>query len=602
MTMTATTQAILPRIVATGIAADTHNQGVLREQVKALYAMNITSVLADISLALILGITFYVRLDNTLALVWLGMHGTQILGNAIQDIPYYKDPQASNRHEYWGTVKSRSLLVHSISWALAPMLFLPPDNFPMAMFMMLIVLGLCSGGVPAVALQKRSLLSFCVPMIIGLGIALVWRGGEMYWVLAACSGLYLAATLHFAFTQHKLLTDALIMRFDKEALAEKLREQVNIAQRANIEKNRFFAAASHDLRQPLHAIALFGAVLNKELSGRPEHAHTIQLMHAVDALSVSLNSMLDVSQLDAGVIKPEIKTVPLSPLLEILDQMFTVRANEKGLQLRVRTSPLWIRTDMQLLQRLLANLIENALKYTMQGGVIVRAYTRGPQLYIDVRDTGIGIAVENRDSIFDEFYQIGNSGRDRAKGLGIGLALVRRIALLLGYSVQVHSRVGRGSRFRVILPHPLQPDKAAQPVPPQPIHLSALLPLPQRVLIIDDEADIRLAMIELLRLHGVAAVVVGDEAGANIAMQHAAESHQPFAALLCDYRLQDGVDGLAVAQRLRQTFSPALPLLIITGETSPEKLQRLYDLDIPVLFKPTAAPDLLQALADLIKR
>ena len=385
------------------------------------------------------------------------------------------------------------------------------------------------------------------------------------------------------------------------ALLQELREQKEVAERANLTKSKFLAAASHDMRQPLHAIALFGEVLDMALHGRPEHVHTSRLMSAVTVLAASLDAMLDISQLDAGVINPKIETIALNPLLETLNQMFAASAEEKGLQLHVRASALWTQSDVQLLQRLLANLIENAMKFTPRGGVIVRAHARGEHIHIDVRDTGVGIAAENIDYIFDEFYQVGNAGRDRSKGLGIGLALVQRIARLLGHTVQVRSRLGSGSRFRVTLPNLAPPDALAERVVAAPQGRPTPLNLPKRVLVIDDEDNIRPAISELLRLHGIQVSAVSNEAQAQLALQQAAATSLPFDVLLCDYRLHGGADGLEAALRLRQTFAPALPLLIITGETAPDKLQRIHDLNIPVIFKPTSAAVLLHALAELMK-
>lgn len=568
---------------------------VLRAQVAALYATTWSSTLADTVLAWALCAVFYWRLRDPMVLVWAGLHLFQLLRYPLFSA-YHRDPQAAQRSEFWARRHSRELLLYSSIWGLAPWLFMPVDNLPMTALMMLVMLGLSSAGIPSVVPSWRSVLSFVVPMVAGLITALAWRADAVHLFLAACSAVYLGATLHFARQQHRQLTDTLLMRFEKEALAEQLAQQMAVTQRASAEKTRFFAAASHDLRQPLHAIALFGAVLEKDLQGRPEHTHAARLMRAVHALGTSLDTMLDVSRLDAGVIVPELQATPLNPLFQSINQLFASRADEKGLQLRLRASPLWVHTDPALLQRLLANLVENAIKYTPRGGVLVVARARPAAVWIDVHDTGIGIAPEQVEQIFDEFYQVNNPGRDRTQGLGIGLSIVRRLSELLGHPVQVHSRLGGGSRFRVLLPTALAQELL--PAAPAEVAREAGV-LPRRVLLIDDEADIGDAMAALLGCCGVALQVVHDEVLASAAFTEAMAQAAPFDALVCDYRLADGADGLDVGLRLRTRFDPQLPLLLVTGETAPERLQRVRDSGVPVLFKPVAAQALLAALAAL---
>jgi len=568
---------------------------VLREQVAALYAASWSSTLADTLLAWALCGIFYWRLHNPMVLVWVGLHFLQLLRYPLM-AAYHRDPLASERSAFWAHRHSRELLIYSCVWGLAPWLFLPANSLPMTALIMLVMMGISSAGVPAVAPRWPSVLSFVVPMMVGLITALASRGDGVHFFLAVCCLLYLGATLHFARQQHSLLNNALLMRFEKEALADKLSEQIVVAQRASEEKNRFFAAANHDLRQPLHAIALFGAVLEKELEGRPEHTHATRLMRAVHALGGSLDTMLDVSRLDAGVIVPHLQAVPLNPLFQLLNQLFASRAEEKGLQLRLRASPLWVQTDPNLLQRLLANLLENAIKYTPQGGVLVVARERGETVWLEVIDTGIGMAPEHMVSIFDEFYQINNPGRDRTQGFGIGLSIVRRLSDLLGHPVEAQSRVGHGSRFRVAIPlaspQKLLPTVNSQPMPDR-------MALPKRVLLIDDESDITDAMGALLGSYGVEFQAVQNEMEAAAAFSQASALGVPFEALIFDYRLADGINGLDLAQRLRQKYSPNLPLLLVTGETAPERLQRVHDSGVPVLFKPVAADKLMKTLISM---
>ena len=575
---------------------------VLREQVAMLYASSLSSTIVGTLLACVLAGLLYWQLGDIKALYWLALNFALLLRRPLY-AAYYSDPQAPVHSAFWARRHWQLILVYSAVWGLAPWFFLPAENLPMTSLMILVMLGLASGGVPAVGMRRASLLSFVLPMVLSLIAALIWQGSTLHLILAALTAVHLLATLDFARHQKRMLTDALLARFEKEALSDQLAQQVAATQRVSDEKTRFFAAASHDLRQPLHAIALFGAVLEKDLQHLPQHANATRLMRAVGALGNSLDTMLDVSRLDAGVIVPSREPTPLNPAFQALNQLFAASAEEKGLQLRLRASPLWVLTDAQLLQRLLANLIENALKYTQSGGVLVVARARAQNVWIDVIDTGTGIAALHLDLIFQEFFQVSNPGRDRAKGLGIGLSIVRRLSALLAHPVQVDSTPGRGSRFRVIVP-------IAFPTPASPVAIQSATSsppatkapsqnLPRRVLLIEDEADIGDAMAALLTAHGVQLIAVRDEPQAVAAFTQAHPSGPAFDALISDYRLAAGVDGLALALRLRQQFAPDLPLLLVTGETAPERLQMLRNAGVPVLFKPVAAEALLATLATL---
>ncbi len=579
-------------------ASESTRQRVLREQVAALYATSLSSTVADAVLAWSVCALFYWQLRSPWVLVWLALHTVQVLRYPLLGA-YFRDPQAASRSAFWARRQWRELLYYSATWGLAPWLLMPAgDDVSMTMLLMLIMLGLVSGGIPSVAPRWASVLAFVLPMMAGLVSALLWRGDARHVFLAACAVIYAGAMLYFARSQHRLLTASLQMRFEKEALAEQLAAQMAATQRASEEKTRFFAAASHDLRQPLHAIALFGAVLDTELQGQTAHAHAQRLTSAVRALSTSLDTMLDISRLDAGVIEPDRQDVPLNAVLQALQPSLAPRAEARELQLRLRATPVWVRTDPHLLQRLLGNLIENAIKYTPPGGgVLVVARPRGAQVWIDVVDTGIGIAPEHLDRVFDEFYQVDNPGRDRTRGLGIGLSIVRRLSQLLGHPVTLRSRPGHGSRFRITVAAAPAPVPAADAAPGHAPPPQATLRLPRRVLLIDDEADITDALGAFLQAWGVDSEPAGGEAEAERALQAAADQGRPFDALVCDFRLADGADGLAAAMRLRARFDPTLPLLLITGETSPERLQRVRDAGVPVLFKPIDPERLLRALA-----
>jgi signal transduction histidine kinase len=583
-------------------------QRVLREHVASVYDTYRTSTLTHMAFVVVFGAIIYSQLKNPNLLFWLA--GLLMVDVYVFFTPRWNPSRPARESAYWARKISRMVTLVSMVTAVVPWLIVPYDNLPMTSLLMAVVVGSCSRAAQSLWPLKAALFGYTLPMSLGLLTALAWQGDGLHLFLAAAGAAYLLLTLRAGIGQHKLLTESLMLRFENEALAARLGEQIAATERASEEKTRFLGAASHDLRQPLHAIALFGAALENELRGRPESRNAERLMRAVNALGASLDTMLDVSRLDAGVITPVPQPVQLDALFLPLNHTFAARAEQKQLQLRVRASGLWVHSDPQLLHRMLSNLMDNALKYTARGGVTVTARERGDAVWIEVRDSGIGIAPEQSGRIFEEFYQINNPGRDRSRGLGIGLSIVQRLSLLLRHPVQMRSRLGRGTHFRVVVPAVSAAERAVAGVPAPAAMTGATTEkrsspapvLPSRVLLLDDELEIREAMTGLLRSHAIDAHAVADEAGAAAALRQAIGEGRPFDLLLCDYRLADGADGLDAGLRLSQGQggSAGVPLLLITGETSPDRLQRVRESRVPVLFKPVVAASLLQAMAELV--
>ncbi|HMN20961.1 MAG TPA: ATP-binding protein [Ottowia sp.] len=549
---------------------------------------------------------YYWQAPSPLVLAWLALRIAVHLTGQQMSRRYLADAGRARRGRRWAQRYTAFSTFDGAAWGAGTWL-LPAAGDPLQHGVAVIVITVASSAAIYATQVWSVVLAWVLPMNAALVAALLWQREPVFLFMAACVVVNLGLVLHFGRQQPRLMTEALRMRFEKEALAEQLAQQVWIARQADQEKTRFLAAASHDLRQPMHAITLFGAVLEKALADHPQRANAARLMRAVDALSISFTTLLDVSRLDAGAVVATQIAAPLNPVLRALSQTFVPLAEERGLQLRLRATPLWVQTDPQLLQRLLANLLDNALKYTPRGGVLVVARARGTAVWIDVCDTGIGIEADDHDAIFREFYQLDNPGRDRRRGLGMGLAIVQRLARLLQHEVRLHSRPGRGSCFRVVLaaaagalPGPqsgwVESDPDPAPVGRQP--------LPRHVLLVDDEGDIASAMQVVMQDAGVHLARARDPDTARALCTQAQARGVPFEALICDLRLAEGVDGLALALALRAEYAGSarlLPTLIVTGETAPEPIQRVRASGLAVLFKPVSASALLQVLADLTK-
>ncbi len=380
---------------------------------------------------------------------------------------------------------------------------------------------------------------------------------------------------------------------------------------ANEAKTRFLAAASHDLRQPVQALTMYMAALKLEGESHQRHGLMNRMDQSLHALSSMFDVLLDVSRLDAGMVNVHRGVVRLDELLARLVDEHRLRAEARRLKLRLRL-PLAApapatHSDAVLLERCLRNLIDNALKYTVRGGVVVRlrampdgadelanagAHDSTNGWRIEVHDTGPGIATGLQEQVFEEFFQVGNEERDRAKGLGLGLAIVRRMTGLLGHRLSLCSRPDRGCSFRIDLPRVELPAPGVRPAEPTDAARRAL-----GLIVIDDDAQVRDSLAALLERWGHR-VLQG--ASADDALRAWQLGGRPTVdAAIVDLRLRGGTTGLEVIRQLRRELRPALPALVVTGDIAPQRLQQLSDAAQDWLPKPLAPMRLRSWLGSL---
>lgn len=417
--------------------------------------------------------------------------------------------------------------------------------------------------------------------------------------MAVMSISLLAALLAQAVEQEKALLRSVALSWDNEQLAGSLRIERDRAQTASESKTRFFASASHDLRQPLQALSInvFALAMLARRQGQPKIvALADSIERALRQSTGLLDGLLDVSRLDAGAVQVDWHDVDLGPLLDSIGQEYRPLAAQGGLLLDVQRpdAPLLVRTDPDLLRRVLINLLGNALKFTRQGGVTLEARHDGDRVLLAVADTGIGIAAADQVRVFEEFYQADNPARDRSQGLGLGLAIVRRISVLLDIVVALDSAAGRGTRISLRLPAGdalgVAQNVAAGPAAEAD---DLLAPLGLQVLVIDDEPDIRESMQALLEQLGCDARCVEDQTAA-LALVRSGWRPQ---LILADHRLRQG-DGLSALAALHAELGP-VPAILVTGDTEPRTLAQLVASGHRVLHKPVAGALLAQALREI---
>ncbi|SDR44387.1 Signal transduction histidine kinase [Rhizobiales bacterium GAS113] len=380
------------------------------------------------------------------------------------------------------------------------------------------------------------------------------------------------------------------------SLEGKVEERTRELELANLAKSRFIAVASHDLRQPLHALGLFVG----QLRGHVATSAGRQLVERIDGAVVNMNelfaSLLDISKLDAGVLVPDVTEFPAAHLLERMDATFAAPARAKGLSLRVVKSSLWVRSDIILLERILQNLVSNAVRFAADGGVVVGCRHRGGELRLDVCDSGPGIPTDRQRDVFGEFTQLVGQHQDQQRGLGLGLAIVERLCRLLGHRVELASTPGKGSRFSIFVP--LAP-RRAEIAPP--------LSLPQArpdsldgklVLVLDDDAMNLESLRGLLASWGcrVATAATFEQALARFV----ADEWGPD-IIISDYHLANGATGYEVIARLRDRFGQSVPAFLMSGDTSPEALREARASGFQLLHKPVPPMKLRLMLNQLVR-
>ena len=453
--------------------------------------------------------------------------------------------------------------------------------------------GISAGAVVATAWSPRV---FAVWGLL-IGGALVggwlWQGG---WLGLGLAGLTLALFwVLFAQSrdQQQALHRLVGLAADNANLAKSLRAERDRAESASQSKTRFFAAASHDLRQPLHALGINAYALAM-LAKKQGDAKVLRLAEAIDrAMRQStglLDGLLDVSRLDAGAVQPSLATIDVVGLLDGVHHEFAPLAAQRGLSLTVALpgTPLpSLHTDPDLLRRVLHNLVGNGLKFTTSGGVQMVAEAGDPgHVRLRVIDSGCGIAADEQQRVFEEFYQVANAARDRDQGLGLGLAIVRRIAALLDIGLHLDSTPGQGTSIRLTVPALAAPASNREPTP----RAEDAPMLTQAVLVIDDEADIREAMVTLIETLGgsARAAADGDEALALLDAGFMPD------LIVADHRLRVH-DGLHAVAQVSARIGPR-PVVLVTGDTAPQTLQRLRDSGWPVVHKPVDGASLALAI------
>lgn len=372
-------------------------------------------------------------------------------------------------------------------------------------------------------------------------------------------------------------------------LEHKVEERTRQLEIANHAKSRFLATASHDLRQPLHALGLFVSQLNARMRAEERKRIISRIEAALSAMNELFNALLDISKLDAGALRPNLGEFALQRVIRRVESTFAGSARHKGLDFRAVPTSAWVRSDFILLERILLNLVSNAVRYTATGRVLVGCRRRGDRMRIEVWDTGPGIRAEDRAAIFGEFYRLGDADQDGKAGLGLGLAIVDRLCRLLDHPISLTSTVGKGSCFAISLP-------IAERVADAPARAAVtdgyMLPGGSLVAIIDDDPLVREGMSGLLQKWGCQVLTA---ATAGAALARVADCGRAPDLIVSDYHLPGGATGIEAIAILRKSLAANIPAFLISGDTDAAQVNEANEQGLHLLHKPVD-PTALRAM------
>jgi len=463
------------------------------------------------------------------------------------------------------------------------------------MFIMLYT-GMVATATATISYMVPMYLLYVIPLMLPIGIHLLTFKTENTSWLGALVPFFLIVCFFSSRSIRASTLRSIDLRFENVELLEDLKQQHEIAEialareeKANQAKTRFLAAASHDLRQPLHSLRLFTATLEMQTRNSQHKTLVNQIDSSAKTLEELFNSLLDISKLDAGTVSANKRHIVLASLLSQIEIDFKAVAEEKNLAFSCRLDNAVVLTDPLLFERLIRNLVGNAIRYTNKGSVDITTSARDGRIWVSVKDTGMGIASTDHVKIFEEFVQLDNQQRDRDRGIGLGLSIVKRLGDILDVDLQLSSTLGQGATFSVGV---LEGDESQchdNQIHEQPVsdHVASLF-----ILVVDDEEEVCRAIEGLLQTWGC---IVMCATSGDAAIEQLHEIGDTPDLIISDYRLRDGETGGHAITNIRKATGNDIPAIILTGDIAPDRLQEIETLGFPLLHKP-CEPDALRQL------
>ncbi len=507
------------------------------------------------------------------------------------------DPGTS-RIKRWGRLAIATGGISGLLWGIGGIVLHDRTSLSHQLFVLVATTGLGFTSTYMTAPLLPAFLAYVCPSFLLSAIPFLLDGDRVHVAIGTATLVLLPVLIQFATRVSRTFLDSVNVRLQNSELMAQLRQQKDAAEEANIAKSRFLAVASHDLRQPLHALGLFVQALQESSIAAHERHLVGNIRRSVDAMEELFDALLDISRLDAGIVRPRFETFGLATLFDRLNFEFGPVAKQKGLSLSVMKTSVYICSDPSLVERIVRNLVANAIRYTDRGGLLLGCRRQEGGLRIEVWDTGRGIPAEKHREIFREFAQLDATDRDPHKGLGLGLAIVERLSKLLDHDIRLRSIPGKGSVFSVAIPRGREEDVISNTAVE---HTTAFDLTGVLILVIDSEPAVRQAMEALLgKWNGE---VITAASGAEMKNKLPLVRRVP-SLIISDYRprapstLGSGPT-LAAIDMLRGEFNTEIPAVLLTGDTASARDQEVAGL--PVLQKPLNPARLRTLIANLLR-
>lgn len=565
------------------------------EQVEALFGAVTVSVCGAAIAAIILAATLFHfgAVDAETALAWASYIIACAAGHILLCRAYRRSRPVGDRWRAWARWFTVISFAEGLGWGWAPIWLTAAGHSNARHLVLLIVGGVCAGAIAGFSSYLTAFFAVFLPAVSGALIAGLISVDPVQQAAFPLMLVFAGVMGPLGVRANRSFKQLVGLRIQTERLVEDLRKQKEIAEAANLAKSSFLAAASHDLRQPVHALGLLAGALRGVAMPAEGTLLLDQIEASTNAMDGLFTALLDISRLDAGAVEVHRRPFSVGPLLDRICRDHADEARAKSVSLVLKRSTVVIDSDPVLVERILRNLISNALRYTDRGRIVVGCRRRSATVSIQVWDTGRGIPLDQQDRVFQEYYQLGNSERDRTKGLGLGLAIVRRLTDLLGCRLTLRSEPGVGSCFEVSIPISTIAARTADPEPEEWSGAQAR----GLIVVIDDERAIREAMSSLLIGWGHEVVTAGS---GDEAMRRLSTCPVRPNLVICDYRLREGENGIAVIERLRSDYNETIPAMLITGDAAPERLAKAQASGLLLLHKPVSNSKLRAAIVHLM--